>query len=204
MIHGCVGPAFFAYTVALAVVTSRFWKAYQGSAPQLPASLFRVALLTAVFVYLQLLIGAQVRHVSVMASPGAFRITVIFHLLMATVVFFHIFQLLVFVLWQRSAARSLLCPAVVLACLIVAQLALGSSTWIVKYGWPDFLSQFSFAIGHTIHAKSFLQAVVVTAHVATGSLILGFAVALLTRIARLSQVPVAALGSSALIMELAR
>ncbi len=25
MIHGCVGPAFFAYTAALVVVTSRAW-----------------------------------------------------------------------------------------------------------------------------------------------------------------------------------
>lgn len=204
MIHGCVGPLFFAYCVALAVVTSRRWKeATAKNVDDRASRLHRVSLLTMLFSYLQLVIGAQLRHVSVMASPNAFRVAVLFHLVVAAVVLFHVFQLLTVVLSDYRSAAALRCPAIVLSCLIVMQLALGAGTWVVKYGWPEFMAQFQFAAAHTVHAKSMLQALVVTAHVATGSLILGFTVALFARSIRLVRVPTAALGSSALMMELA-
>lgn len=204
MIHGCVGPAFFAYCVGLAVFTSSKWQRSQFnvSAP-LRSRVLRVALLVAVFAYLQLILGAQLRHISVMASPATFRIAVFFHLIMAAAVTIHIGQLLWIIRKQCRSVTVLQLPACVLMSLVLFQLALGSATWIVNYGWPGFLADLSFAAPHTIQAKSLLQTFVVTSHVATGSLILAVAVLVLTRALRVAQVPTVALSSSAVMMELA-
>jgi cytochrome c oxidase assembly protein subunit 15 len=80
---------------------------------------------------------------------------------------------------------------------------LGCATWVVKYGWPEFFASYAFAAPYTIQAKSLFQALIVTSHVATGSLILATSVALFARSVRLVRVPVVALGSSALMLELA-
>ena len=204
MIHGCVGPAFFGYCVALAVITSNKWKPVQGDmANQTPSRLHRVALLTVVFAYLQLVIGAQLRHVSVMASPGVFRGVVLFHLVMAIVVTFHVFLLLVVVKQHRAFVAPLQTPVMLLAALVLIQVALGGATWVAKYGWPEFFAQYSFAAPHTIQAKSLFQALIVTSHVATGSLILALSVTVFARSIRLVRMPTVALGSGALILELA-
>ncbi len=204
MIHGCVGPAFFAYCVALAVATSDKWKPVPPDATALGTQrLHRVAVLTVVFAYLQLVIGAQVRHVSVMASPGVFRSVVLFHLLMAAVVTFQVFLLLVVVKQQYGSVAPLQLPVTLLSALILIQVALGGATWVVKFGWPEVFAQYSFAAPHTIQAKSLIQAMIVTSHVATGSLILAMSVTVLARSLRLFRMPTVALGSSALMWELA-
>ncbi len=204
MVHGCVGPAFFAYCVALAVFTSSKWKPLQEGLEQANLNrLQRVSLLTLVFAYLQLVIGAQLRHVSVMATPGAFRGAVFFHLVMAAVLTIHVFQLLLVTRQHGAPLAALQFPAALLAALVLVQLALGSATWVAKYGWPEFLAQYSFAAPYTIQAKSLFQSLIVTSHVATGSLILALTVMVFARSVRLNRLPAVALGSGALMMELA-
>lgn len=206
MLHGCVGPAFFGYSVALAVMTSNFWR-NATIRPQVAAGsasrLNRLSLITLVVVYVQLLLGAEVRHIPVTASPGTFRVFVFVHLVMALIVTVHIFQLSRLAWKEYSWGQALRSPSLALAGLITLQLALGVGTWVMKYGWPSFVAEMSFAAGHTIMAKSLTQSLVVTAHVATGSLILGFAVLMHTRIARLRRVETTALSSGALMMGLA-
>lgn len=204
MAHGCVGPAFFGYCVALAVITSNKWRPiHTDVANASHQRLHRVSLLTVIFAYLQLVIGAQLRHVSVMASPGVFRGVVLFHLVMAVVVTVHVFQLLLIVKQHYPSVAPLQMPVGLLAALILVQVALGGATWVVKYGWPDFVAQYAFAAPHTIQAKSLFQALIVTSHVATGSLILAMSVMVFARSVRLVRVPTAALGSGALMLELA-
>jgi cytochrome c oxidase assembly protein subunit 15 len=203
MLHGCVATAFFAYCVALAVFTSRKWKPLGQVANASVARFRRIALLTVVFSYLQLIIGAQIRHISVMASPSVFRAVVLFHLVMAVVVTFHAFQLLLAAKQHYAAIAPLGRPAMWLAALVLLQVALGGATWVAKYGWPDMFANYSFAAPHVIHANSWLQATIVTLHVATGSLIVAFSVTVLARSIRLLPAPTVALGSGALMMELA-
>ncbi|MBC8352228.1 MAG: COX15/CtaA family protein [Planctomycetes bacterium] len=204
MVHGCVGPAFFAYCIALAVFTSGKWKPVEDdlASANLPR-LQRISLLTVVFAYLQLVIGAQLRHISVMATPGFFRGAALFHLVMAAVVTIHVFQLLFLAKQQNASVAALRFPTTLLAALVLIQLALGGATWVVKYGWPEFLAQHTFAAPYTIQAKSLFQSLIVTSHVATGSLILATSVMAFARSVRLNRVPTVALGSSALMMELA-
>ncbi len=200
-IHGCVGPAFFAFTAALAVLTSRRWvgclmpvgsKRAVGGAHATPApTLHRLAIATAAIAYVQLLLGSQLRHVQVTADVTVFRLAVWFHLLMAATLAGHVIGL-----WARSRREArgnawLRRPAHLLLALVALQIALGCGTWIVNYGWPTWLAQYQWAAGYVVRRESFLQATVTTAHVATGSLILAVAVVLALRAWRISGAGVA-------------
>jgi len=84
MIHGCVGPAFFAFVAALLVQSSRWFGAIDGKIFSLQqewtrsvAFFFRsqigrlrnLSFLLMVASYLQLVVGANMRHVPVDATP---------------------------------------------------------------------------------------------------------------------------------------
>ena len=77
-------------TVALTVFTSRWWRAADQAGWNVPRSAAQVGLLTTVAVYVQIVLGAVLRHIPVWASPGFFRLTVFFHLIFAAVVAGHI------------------------------------------------------------------------------------------------------------------
>lgn len=58
-IHGCVGPAFFAFAVALAVLTSRRWCSNEPAQMLDKAgSIQRLAIFTTALAYLQLVLGS--------------------------------------------------------------------------------------------------------------------------------------------------
>ena len=65
-LHGCVGPLFFAPTVALATITSRWWSsaAAAGRCPRRDG-LQRLAVATAALAYLQLVLGSFLRHLPI-------------------------------------------------------------------------------------------------------------------------------------------
>jgi len=186
LLHGCLGPLFFALCVALAVVTSRRWIVppvlpERGSEPHLP----RLAWLTVVLSYVQLVIGAHLRHMPADGAPGGFRALVFLHLLMAAVVALHVGLAVGRVIWSYRQVPALVWPAAWLVLLLVVQLGLGGGTWVVKYGWPDWSIGVPGAEGYTVLAAGWLQATVVTAHVATGSLLLGCSLVLALRSTRL-------------------
>ena len=192
LVHGCVGPLFFAYAAAMAVFTSRAWRqpglpavfpAGENSSRQRQAQLHRVrhlAVLTTAMIYVQLIVGAHVRHVAVQTLPGTFRVLVMFHLLMAAVVVLHV-GLLTWAARDRQLAGYLRRPVAVLAGLAALQMLLGPATWVLKYGWPMGLAEYSWFAGYTVQAQGMVQAMVVTAHVATGSLLLALAVVVVLR-----------------------
>jgi cytochrome c oxidase assembly protein subunit 15 len=57
--------------------------------------------------------------------------------------------------------------------LVLVQVALGIGTWLVNYAlpWPEMNAWLAH---YTIQAKGYAESMVVTAHVATGSLIICF------------------------------
>ena len=199
-VHGCVAPAVFALFAAMAVFTSRTWKLAPPVTDHPTAGkLHRLALLTTVLAYAQLLLGAELRHIAVDATPGAFRAVVVFHLLMAGVVMLHALVLAVRVWRLHGDQRPLVQPAMALGGLVALQLVLGGGTWVVKYSWPGWLSQFHFAARFTVEAEGMLQALIVTGHVATGSLILATGVLLSLRSFRLVRGAAPQLGSKAML-----
>jgi cytochrome c oxidase assembly protein subunit 15 len=183
MIHGCAGPAFFALCVAICVFSSRLWKQTPPGEPVATAGrLHGTAILIVCMAYLQLVLGAVLRHVSASASPSFFGLIVYGHLIGAGL----LSGLIFFVAWEalRGAARhqALRWPAWSLLLLILIQLLLGCATWVVNYHWPSWIQDWDLvAVYTTVQAKGLVQTMIVTAHQATGSLVLGVSVLFLFR-----------------------
>ncbi len=171
-IHGCFGPAFFALAVAVAVVTSEQWRSGLARHRESLGKVERLAVLTTLLAYGQLVLGAQLRHLPAGAQPGDFRIALMFHLALAAALLVHIVLLAVAVFRTQRGETSLVRPTAGLLVLILAQIGLGAGTWVTKYGWPAWFGDYGFAAGYTVVADSRAQAWITTAHVAAGSLIL--------------------------------
>ena len=184
-IHGCFGPLFFGLCVALAVVTSRRWRECQQPAVHAKApTLHRLCVLTVFVAYIQLVLGSELRHLVVGTTWRAFQISVVFHLLVAGFLSLQILALAVHTLLRHRDRPALWTPAMLLAAAIVLQIALGCGAWVTNYGWPAALGDYHFAAAYVVEARGLTQAMITTAHVATGSLILGIAVMLLLRAMR--------------------
>jgi heme a synthase len=192
LIHGCTGPLFFAAAAGMIPVTSRQWLAEAIPAERTSlgareskatSKLLRLAILTTGLAYLQLCVGAVVRHSPLMLTDGApriFQIAVYFHLLLAAAVTFHVLLLAHKCFWGRMCRT----PALSLALLIALQLLLGVSTWMMKYGFPQWAARFVGETGHYNRAEGAARAVIVTAHGAVGSLIVALAVVVALRVGR--------------------
>ncbi|MBX3412670.1 MAG: COX15/CtaA family protein [Pirellulales bacterium] len=176
-IHGCFGPAYFALCVALAAVTSVRWQTAPRAIVAGRIDRFRLAaLLTAVLAYFQLVLGAQLRHLTLGVTAQTFQVLVLFHLLMACVLTFYILRLAALAWPLRRSAPFVARPALCLAPLLLVQLLLGAGAWITNYGWPVWFADRGWAAGYTVTAEGPWQAMITTGHVAVGSLILVTAV----------------------------
>ncbi len=187
MIHGCVGPAFFALCVAAAVVTSRHWwrSASDEDAASRRVGLVVVVMATALVLgsYLQLVLGAQLRHVQPNAAPSGFAMTVALHVMTAFFLWF--LTVVTYFALRQCGDLTLSRPGMALVGLVAIQILLGIATWVVNYGWPSFLEWVPGADGYLIQAKGFVDSIIVTSHVATGSLILAVATMVLLRLLRI-------------------
>ena len=184
MVHGCFGPAFFALCAATAVITSRRWNEYLGRQGVIRVGSGLVMLFAAIpaLSYTQLVLGAQLRHVQPNASPGIFAMIVATHVIMAFLLWF-----LTAVAWlkiRRCGDLTLSRPAGLLIGLVAVQIALGVGTWVVNYGWPSILAWVPGSAGFLVRAKGFSDSIIVTSHVATGSLILAVSVVVWIRLLR--------------------
>jgi cytochrome c oxidase assembly protein subunit 15 len=183
LIHGCTGPLFFAACAAMVAVTSPRWlnsPAILAGAAERPRMgrlskpaeprLLRLAILTTVLAYLQLVIGAVVRHSALMTADQAgavFQIAVYFHVLVALAVFAHVLMLAHKCFWRGVAPAT----AVNLALLIVAQVLLGLTTWLVKYGMPAWAVATFGEWPYRNTDSGLIQATIIAGHGAVGSLI---------------------------------
>jgi heme a synthase len=180
LLHGCIGPLFFAATAAMVVVTSPKWAGASASPAAQPngadAGYIRLAVLTAAVAWLQLVLGAIVRHSPHLLSDSAatiFRIAVYAHLITALLV---VVQVLRFAAecWGRRAGQRL---AFSMALLVFVQVLLGASTWLLKYGVPQWAAG---ALGpwHFVNTEADLfRAAIITAHGAVGALLVALSVA---------------------------
>jgi cytochrome c oxidase assembly protein subunit 15 len=126
--------------------------------------------------------GAQLRHLTGAVSPKLFMAFVHTHLTFAALV------LILTLVCAAMAAfggspRQVARPARLLGLLVVVQIALGIATWVVNYALPWQEMTESLA-SYTILAKGYWESMIVTAHMATGSLIISLAVVLALRVWR--------------------
>ncbi len=173
MLHGCTGPLFFALVAAIVVFTSRGWRDETESiSNDYSGGLHRLTVITCLLAYLQILLGAVLRHVPIVTEPLTFALVVKAHLIVAAVLTIHVGLEVVAVFRRFSQIRLLRRAAVVLACLLVAQITLGTATWLAKYSVPYWAARWFSLNGRAIQDGGWLQTHIVTAHVAVGSLIL--------------------------------
>jgi heme a synthase len=185
MIHGCVGPLFFAYLAGLVVATSRWWNEIERQPSPAGSRLLQSAWILAGAAYLQLVLGAVLRHLPLSAPPQAFRIALLFHLIVAAALVLQVAWTAIQAWRTSSSSNRLRLPSLVALSLVVLQIALGIGTYVAKYSWPAWLGEYQFAASFIVHEKSLSQSLITTAHVANGSLILFTSVLLATRASRL-------------------
>lgn len=184
MIHGCTGPLFFAIATGTAVMSSRWWLdrglsrgESTGRTAELSWSTSTHAWLAALLLvasYIQLTIGAQLRHVTGAVSHQLFMAFVHTHLTMAGLVAILAIGLAATTSLRRGTPRQVRFPAGLLVGCVLVQIALGIATWVVNYALPwQELSE--WLARYTILAKGYWESIIVTAHMATGSLIISLA-----------------------------
>jgi len=121
--HAALAEAFFCIILALALVTSVSWTQ---DGPLLPVkgagNLKRLAAVTTALVYIQVLLGAAIRHAN---------IGVLAHMIMAAVASVFVFALAMIV-FARVPRTSLRIHALGLALLVAAQIGLGFATLLVR------------------------------------------------------------------------
>jgi heme a synthase len=176
MIHGCVGPIFFTYAVLYAVATSS--RPIDCSALRSECSLSTVkagSLLLALLAIVQLFFGASLRHVPDTAEPSYFKIMTLMHLIFAAALLVQSLLLSARIMGRKPLRQTFGGSASILLTLLVAQIALGIATWVLKYGYPPSLPLADYFAALTIEHQSLIQVLTVTAHVANGSLVLALA-----------------------------
>src|SRR6202011_4306043 len=112
------------------------------------AGLQRLALATAAFAYVQLVLGTFVRHLPEGTTLGQFRMYVVFHLIMAAFLTLHVLLLAFRIARSFRQERFLVRPAILLGGLLLLQLGLGGATWLTHYGPPSWLSGYSWAAAY--------------------------------------------------------
>jgi cytochrome c oxidase assembly protein subunit 15 len=159
--HASLAQFFFCCAVGLAIVTSPKWRQSEGqglaeSALSDRIPLFHLAAGAAAAVYLQLILGAAIRHPILGVLPHVFFAGVV-----ASVGFAAAFRAL-----KHHADRTeLRRPALALGVLLFIQMILGTGSYLAKYARQD-AQPLPFTI------------VITTAHVACGALILAAALSL--------------------------
>ncbi len=201
MLHGCTGPLFFLLCVAMVVFTSPTWQhprrltdpQHLAATAGLP-KFFRLAVICTVLAYVQLVVGAVVRHSPQLTSEIAatiFQVGVYFHLFLALVLTGQIMLLLVRLF--RSSREQALPPSprsgIFLLVLVGLQLGLGLGTWLVKYGLPRWAALAWGEVTFANHAENFWSALLITCHVAVGSLILATTLTITLSLARRLDLP---------------
>ncbi|MEO0530708.1 MAG: COX15/CtaA family protein [Planctomycetota bacterium] len=189
MAHGSTGPLFFALTAALVALTSAKHERRSSGTDQPPQPTqngTRWWWLLPATAYVQLLLGAAMRHVPEDASFNTFADHIRTHLWGALVVTLAVIATTL-VAWLRPVSRSRRIVASCLLGVVLAQASLGVATWIAKYRLPAWAQQGvaadaweAVAGPGTINpsvAGGWTETHVVTGHSATGSLLLALATA---------------------------
>jgi cytochrome c oxidase assembly protein subunit 15 len=172
-VHGCTAPVFFALTAAIVAWTSRPWIETQARKEHPTAGrLTWWAWGLTLGIYVQIVLGAQLRHLPPDVDVFWFKLWVWLHLIVAGLVLVGVIAMVV--LTRRRAADQPAVPrrAQLLLWLFLIQLGLGAATWLTNYGWPAWFTNYVWALEYTVVAEGRLQALTTTAHVAVGSLCL--------------------------------
>lgn len=179
-VHACTGPLFFAVAVAIATATRRspgMPRESIVSGPPSPRAIASSVGAAAMVIasYLQLVAGAQLRHLDAAVDPVTFRWLVGVHVAGAVVVA----MIAAVLAWANASTASPVRRwSWLIAAFVACQMGLGCGAWVVSWGLPTGLLPDTFQPTQAIVARSAAGAAIVTAHVLLGMLILGSSVVL--------------------------
>jgi len=140
-----------------------------------------LALAVFILAFGQLYLGASLRHIPESGTPGHYRLLLWFHLIGAV----SVMVAALWLLWKSPGpVPGLHVGRWLLAGLVLGQISLGLGTWVVKFGFPHGFAETTLAQQHLIVNDAYMQVMVVTGHVAIGSLILATAAFLVARLWR--------------------
>ncbi len=168
VIHACLAQSFFCLLVAISILTSRGWQEAQAEITSSASSLHRLLIVTTALIYLQLILGAIVRHTS---GRG-----IVFHVFVAFLVLSQAIRV-VLRCSRIDSQSNFHKPAVFFGILVVIQIFLGMGAFIMKIMLRGFAQTGSGAV------------LFATAHQATGALLLATGVFMTLWSFRLFQSP---------------
>ena len=171
-VHACTGPLFFAVAVSIATLSRRSAAVGRAGVARLP-----VALLVAA--YLQLVAGAQLRHLDAAVEPATFRTLVGLHILGAVAV--TVLSVVAAFVGAEDGSVAARRWARGIVALVAVQLLLGGGAWVVNWGVPSGLIPEAWQSAEPLRARSVGNAAVVTGHVIFGMLILAASVVLVIK-----------------------
>jgi len=162
VMHACLAQAFFCIVVGLAWVTSpsREWDKLSTFEDRENSPLCRLCLFTTASIYLQLILGAALRH----SKSG-----IILHVLGALVVTSFVIRVVARIYKSYLNASTLFRTAVVLSGLLVVQLFLGTGSYLIRLATREDIQPAGSMVAIT------------TAHVAVGALVLAASLVLTLR-----------------------
>jgi heme a synthase len=175
ILHACLGQGFLCMTVALAVVTSRRWienASGEGSRQLQRGPGFYAAVATVGLIFLQLFLGATLRHVGTI--DGAKGVEFFFPAFVAHLVG-ALFVVVLVIFTSLSVSRicgpgSPIWMGQMMLALVALQLILGLGAYLVRIG--------------SLNAMALFGPLVATFHVAVGALLLATSLALSLRLSR--------------------
>lgn len=186
-VHACAGPLFFAVVVAIAALA-------RGAATAGSPRAVRAGVGLVVAAYLQLVAGAQLRHLDAAVDPRTFHALVGLHLAGAGAVAVLAAVAVAATRASASTSRGAWGWSRVILFLVGCQVVLGGGAWVAKYGPPSALLPETWRLTAPLVARSGAGALVVTGHAVLGMLILGAAVALAIATGALARPAVVAAG----------
>ena len=164
--HACLGQTFFAVLCALGLFTSQEWLHHSWAQVKRAGTIQRLFLTTATFVYIQLILGAAVRHTSHHEGLN-------YHFLTAFLIIIHVLFIIPKVTKEKETQKLFLKPLMFLGVLVISQIFLGLGSYIYKIVLlPGPMPRTS-------------EVLFTTAHQSNGALILGTVVVLTLRSFRL-------------------
>ncbi len=171
-VHACAGPLFFAVVVAITAVATR----RSCSTMAASKSAVRSAIGLMIAAYLQLVAGAQLRHLGAAVDPRTFHGLVGLHIVGALTV--AVLSVVAVLATRSTASAGARRWSRGILFLVICQIILGGGTWVAKYGPPSAILPDSWRLAEPIVARSGFGVAVITGHTVLGMLLLGAAVAL--------------------------
>jgi heme a synthase len=170
--HAGLAQTFFCVVVLIAVFTGRNWveETPRMENDKLRPTLFTLALLSVLVLYVQLILGAMFRHHGLSWWP---------HVLNAGIVAVVLAWTSIRALSRYSAIDSIRRPAITVLALMIGQLCLGFVAFLTRVAW-----------GHDAVQPEFPMVVSTAAHVAVGALLLATTAVLGVQVGRHSPVAI--------------